>query len=339
MKKIIIALLVLISHSAIAQLSTSLSQNKPKTIVQDGNCRIQFIDSTGTQVHEMLCINLKYWYEKSYPNFGGKKITIFDGFNKIYIENDGSLTNPTFANLDDSLNVWKQCEVGGTGTDPIDYSGKLDTIITLLTDSLDKNIFIENDSIRVWFNNPLDTSNAGILNAIYNQLVDSLDKQLYVLNPYIDSAIVRRMDTIIDRLTTTEKLDTLKGLVYTASAKVRTNRDTLFNCKSISFGRKSTASGTLVLTFENGESESFDVANDDLPAWVNGEFISYLDYNATGAVGLIVNTLGCSQTDAQICAKIKPIFDCELVVPITCNGWQSGSGIWSTLSGCWNTGQ
>ena len=149
MKKIIIALLVLISHSAIAQLSTSLSQNKPKTIVQDGNCRIQFYDSTGTQVHEMLCSQLKFWYEKSYPNFGGKKITIFDGYNKIYIENDGSLTSPTFANLDDSLNVWKQCEVGSTGTDPIDYSGKLDTIITLLTDSLDKNIFISNDSISV----------------------------------------------------------------------------------------------------------------------------------------------------------------------------------------------
>jgi hypothetical protein len=134
-------------------------------------------------------------------------------------------------------------------------------------------------------------------------------------------------------------LDTLKGLVYTASAKVRTNRDTLYNCKSISFGRKSTASGTLILTFENGESESFNVENDDLPAWVNGEFISYLDYNATGAVGLIVNTLGCSQTDTEICAKVKPIFDCDLVIPITCLGWQSASGVWQTLSGCWNTGQ
>ena len=166
-----------------------------------------------------------------------------------------------------------------------------------------------------------------------------LSSELYVLNPYIDSAIVRRMDTIIDRLTTTEKLDTLKGLVYTAIAKVRTNRDTLFNCKSLSFGRKSGASGTLVLTYENGESESYDVANDDLPTWVNGEFISYIDYNATGAVGLIVNTLGCSQTDTEICAKVKPIFDCELVVPITCNGWQSASGVWKTSSGCWNTGQ
>ena len=195
------------------------------------------------------------------------------------------------------------------------------------------------DSVRVWFSQGLDTSNQGILNGIFGILRDSLDKQLYVLNPYIDSAIVRRMDTIIDRLTTTEKLDTLKGLVYTAIAKVRTNRDTLFNCKSLSFGRKSGASGTLVLTYENGESESYDVANDDLPTWVNGEFISYIDYNATGAVGLIVNTLGCSQTDTEICAKVKPIFDCELVVPITCNGWQSASGVWSTFSGCWNTGQ
>jgi len=195
------------------------------------------------------------------------------------------------------------------------------------------------DSVRVWFEQGLDTSNQGILNGIFGILRDSLDKQLYVLNPYIDSAIVRRMDTIIDRLTTTEKLDTLKGLVYTAIAKVRTNRDTLFNCKSLSFGRKSGASGTLVLTYENGESESYDVANDDLPTWVNGEFISYIDYNATGAVGLIVNTLGCSQTSTEICAKVKPIFDCELVVPITCNGWQSASGVWQTASGCWNTGQ
>ena len=211
--------------------------------------------------------------------------------------------------------------------------------IPLIVDNIGIDTVRVIDSVRVWFERNLDTSNQGVLNSIFNLLLDSLDKQLYILNPYIDSAIVRRMDTIIDRLTTTEKLDTLKGLVYTASAKVRTNRDTLYNCKSISFGRKSTASGTLILTFENGESESFNVANDDLPAWVNGEFISYLDYNATGAVGLIVNTLGCSQTDTEICAKVKPIFDCELVIPITCNGWQSASGVWSTLSGCWNTGQ
>lgn len=449
MKKIIIALLVLISHSTMAQLSTSLSQNKPKTIIQDGNCRIQFIDSTGTQVHEMLCSQLKFWYEKSYPYFGGKKITIFDGYNKIYIENDGSLTSPTFANLDDSLNVWKQCEVGSTGTDPIDYSGKLDTIITLLTDSLDKNIFIENDSIRVWFNNPLDTSNQGILkdiydvlsdslktnititndslkvwfsqpietksdtannavlNAIHNLLADSLDKNLYILNDSI--RVYFEQDTIdyeyksfcyrskldsgvysfnvlfnvltpntpsfinftdIDSLNSLfeidyrtgatfgtfpniqqdfvpcerwdeigVKTDTLKALSFTAIAKVRTNIDTLFNCKSLSFGRKSNAIGTLVLTFENGETESFDVANDDLPNWVNGEFITQITYDATGAVGLIVNSLGCSQTSDNICAKVKPIFDCDTVTPIMCNGWQSASGVWKTLSGCWNTGQ
>ncbi len=242
--------------------------------------------------------------------------------------------------LNDSLKVWFSQPIE-TKTDTANQA-ILQAIYTQLVDSLDKTIFVLNDSLRVYFNQVpqiSDTANQGVLNSIFNLLLDSLDKQLYVLNPYIDSAIVRRMDTIIDRLTTTEKLDTLKGLVYTASAKVRTNRDTLYNCKSISFGRKSTASGTLILTFENGESESFNVANDDLPAWVNGEFISYLDYNATGTVGLIVNTLGCSQTDTEICAKVKPIFDCDLVIPITCLGWQSASGVWQTISGCWNTGQ
>ncbi len=158
----------------------------------------------------------------------------------------------------------------------------------------------------------------------------------YILSPTFAST-----KSLIDTISawTSSANSLLKSLVFTAVAKVRTDRDTLFNCKSISFGRKSTASGTLVLTFENGESESFNVANDDLPAWVNGEFISYLDYNATGAIGLIVNTLGCSQTDSEICAKIKPIFDCDLVIPITCSGWQSNSGVWQSASGCWNTGQ
>ena len=239
----------------------------------------------------------------------------------------------------------------------------LKQIHDILVDSLDKNVFVNNDSIRVHFTQQFvaDTSNQGILNAIYDILKDSLDKTVYLLNDsirvhfepindndfdsvlvinnYIDSAIVRRLDTIIGKLTTAQTTDTLKGLVFTPKAKTVTNIDTLFNCKSISFGRKSTASGTLILTYEDGDSESFDVANDDLPTWVNGEFISFLAYKATGATGLILNTLGCSQTDSEICAKVKPIFDCTLSVPINCVGWGSASGVWNTLSGCWNTGQ
>ena len=294
-----------------------------KTISQE-NCKLNFTNNALTKWAQ-LDLKTTTW---SVDQVGS--IVIKDGNTQVTIKNDGCLTSPTFVALKDSLNSWQSQCVGSGGTV---------IPIPLIVENIGIDTVRVIDSVRVWFERNLDTSNQGVLNSIFNLLLDSLDKQLYVLNPYIDSAIVRRMDTIIDRLTTTEKLDTLKGLVYTASAKVRTNRDTLYNCKSISFGRKSTASGTLILTFENGESESFNVANDDLPAWVNGEFISYLDYNATGAVGLIVNTLGCSQTDTEICAKVKPIFDCELVIPITCNGWQSGSGVWSTLSGCWNTGQ
>lgn len=288
------------------------------------DCKVSFANST-TSIWAQLDAKTMTWSVDQVGSY-----VIKDGNTQVTIKNDGCLTSPTFVALKDSLNSWQSQCVGSGGTV---------IPIPLIVENIGIDTVRVIDSVRVWFERNLDTSNQAVLNSIFNLLLDSLDKQLYVLNPYIDSAIVRRMDTIIDRLTTTEKLDTLKGLVYTASAKVRTNRDTLFNCKSISFGRKSTASGTLILTFENGESESFNVANDDLPAWVNGEFISYLDYNATGAVGLIVNTLGCSQTDTEICAKVKPIFNCDLVIPITCLGWQSASGVWQTLSGCWNTGQ
>jgi hypothetical protein len=294
-----------------------------KTISQE-NCKLNFTNNALTKWAQ-LDLKTTTW---SVDQIGS--IVIKDGNTQVTIKNDGCLTSPTFVALKDSLNSWQSQCVGSGGTV---------IPIPLIVDNIGIDTVRVIDSVRVWFERNLDTSNQAVLNSIFNLLLDSLDKQLYILNPYIDSAIVRRMDTIIDRLTTTEKLDTLKGLVYTASAKVRTNRDTLYNCKSISFGRKSTASGTLILTFENGESESFDIANDDLPAWVNGEFISYLDYNATGAIGLIVNTLGCSQTDTEICAKVKPIFDCDLVIPITCLGWQSASGVWQTLNGCWNTGQ
>ena len=318
MKKIVLLIFLLINLSGFAQ-SYYCTKNITLT-----DCKVNFINNVPSKWAQMNA-SLLTWSVNEVGSY-----VIKDGNTQVTIKNDGCLVSPTFANLDDSLIAWQsRCLSSGGATIPIPLSVNnvgIDTVRVL-------------DSVRVWFERGLDTSNQGILNGIFGILRDSLDKQLYVLNPYIDSAIVRRMDTIIDRLTTTEKLDTLKGLVYTAIAKVRTNRDTLFNCKSLSFGRKSGASGTLVLTYENGESESYDVANDDLPTWVNGEFISYIDYNATGAVGLIVNTLGCSQTSTEICAKVKPIFDCELVVPITCNGWQSASGVWSTFSGCWNTGQ
>jgi hypothetical protein len=323
MKKYIVFLMVFVCFSSIAQTS------KPIVQIKDMGGSIRFTHNNGTFTEipkSSIGAVLSFTASTSI------QVTVLSegSVDRILGINYLQLTSPIVTSttqLIDTISAFLK----STASSPLP--------IPLIVENVGIDTVRVIDSVRVWFERNLDTSNQAVLNSIFNLLLDSLDKQLYILNPYIDSAIVRRMDTIIDRLTTTEKLDTLKGLVYTASAKVRTNRDTLYNCKSISFGRKSTASGTLILTFENGESESFNVANDDLPAWVNGEFISYLDYNATGAVGLIVNTLGCSQTDTEICAKVKPIFDCDLVIPITCLGWQSASGVWQTLSGCWNTGQ
>ena len=510
MKKIVLLIFLLINLSGFAQ-SYYCTKNITLT-----DCKLNFINNVPVKWAQ-LDATLMTWSVDQVGSY-----IIKDGVTQVTIKNDGCLVSPTFANLDDSLIAWQsRCLSSGGATIPIPLlvdnigidtvrvldsvrvwfeqgldtsnQGILNGIFGILRDSLDKNVFINNDSLRVYFNQILDTSNSGVLLAIHNllkdsldknifvnndslrvyfndapfvsdtanqsillsihnllkdsldknlyiqndslkvwfsqpievktdtanqsvlnailqTLVDSLDKTIYILNdslrvwferdtidfeyktycyrgkadsgvyslnivfsaltPYapifmnflnVDSlSEIFRIDNRLgvtfgtfpnipqdyvpcdkweEYLTANSTKDTLKGLVYTAIAKVRTNRDTLFNCKSLSFGRKSGASGTLVLTYENGESESYDVANDDLPTWVNGEFISYIDYNATGAVGLIVNTLGCSQTSTEICAKVKPIFDCELVVPITCNGWQSASGVWQTASGCWNTGQ
>jgi hypothetical protein len=315
MKKYIVFLMVFVCFSSIAQTS------KPIVQIKDMGGSIRFTHNNGTFTEipkSSIGAVLSFTASTSI------QVTVLSegSVDRILGINYLQLTSPIVTSttqLIDTISAFLK----STASSPLP--------IPLIVENIGIDTVRVIDSVRVWFERNLDTSNQAVLNSIFNLLLDSLDKQLYILNPYIDSAIVRRMDTIIDRLTTTEKLDTLKGLVYTASAKVRTNRDTLYNCKSISFGRKSTASGTLILTFENGESESFNVANDDLPAWVNGEFISYLDYNATGAVGLIVNTLGCSQTDTEICAKVKPIFDCDLVIPITCLGWQSASGVWQTI--------
>ena len=253
-------------------------------------------------------------------------------------------------------------------------AGILASIHNLLVDSLDKNVFINNDSLRVWFEQKNDTidfeyktycyrgkSDSGVysLNVVFSALtpyapifmnflnVDSLSEIFIIDNrlgvtfgtfPNIPQDYVP-CEKWNEYLIANSKKDTTKGLVYTQIAKVRTDRDTLFNCKSLSFGRKGGASGNLILTYENGESETFNIATDDLPSWVNGEFLSYLDYNATGTTGLIVNTVGCSQTSDNICAKVKPVFDCELNIPIQCLGWQSASGVWQSASGCWNTGQ
>ena len=336
------------------------------------DCKVNFINSTPLRWAQ-LDANLMTWSKDASNSY-----VIKDGNTQVTIKNDGCLISPTFNALGDSLTAWQlRClQSGGGSSVSIPSPNAGDTLLLNELIKLNSRIdttqndtatnygsYILNDSLRVYFTQQFvaDTSNQGILNAIYDILKDSLDKTVYLLNDsirvhfepindndfdsvlvinnYIDSAIVRRLDTIIGKLTTVETTDTLKGLVFTPKAKTVTNIDTLFNCKSISFGRKSTASGTLILTYEDGDSESFDVANDDLPTWVNGEFISFLAYKATGATGLILSTLGCSQTDSEICAKVKPIFDCTLSVPINCVGWGSASGVWNTLSGCWNTGQ
>ncbi len=149
-----------------------------------------------------------------------------------------------------------------------------------------------------------------------------------------------RWEEYLNRLDTIK--DTLKALVFKPLTKnITGTQDTLYNCKGLSFRANSGASGTLVLYYEDGETDSYDVANEDLPIWDNSAFISFVGYDASGVVGkLRINAVGCSQVPDNGCAKVVPLLDCENSTPIpTCIGWASFGGVWQSASGCWNTGQ
>jgi hypothetical protein len=196
-----------------------------------------------------------------------------------------------------------------------------------------------------------DTSNQSILNMIKQNLSDSLRTSVYVnndsinvhvLNSVVDSTYYVLLDSIVKLLQKDTTKDTLKVLSFKPLTKdIAGTVDTLYNCKGLSFRANSTTTGTLILYYEDGETDSYDLTTEDLPTWDNSTFISFVGYDATGVVGkLRINAVGCSQVPDNGCAKVVPLLDCESSTPIpTCVGWASGSGVWSSISGCWNTGQ
>lgn len=196
-----------------------------------------------------------------------------------------------------------------------------------------------------------DTSNAYILEQIRINIADSLRTSVYinndsinvhVLNNIIDSTYYLLLDSIVRLLQEDTTTDTLKILAFKPLTKdISGTVDTLYNCKGLTFRANSTATGTLILYYEGGESDSYDLATEDLPTWDNSTFISFVGYDASAVVGTLrINSVGCSQESGNVCAKAIPLFDCESNIPIsTCVGWASSGGVWHTLSGCWNTGQ
>ena len=223
-----------------------------------------------------------------------------------------TLTVPAFAALGDSLRAW-QVSCGQSSTP---FTINLDT--THIDTSLIVPTLIENFSNR----------NNDTLSAILQEIkkVDSV----YVVNR--DTAIVKVVGM----------KDTLKALVFKAQTKrIDGTLDTLYNCKGISFNVSANATGNITFYYGDGDQDTYDVASEDLPHWENGSFVEFLGFNASGVSGVVrINMLGCNQTSDAICAKEKPIINCTTTAPIIiCSGWASASGIWSTLSGCWNTGQ
>jgi hypothetical protein len=238
------------------------------------------------------------------------------------------------------------------------YYSQLDSIISLLNtkDTIDFEFYkfcyrSKADSGVYNFNiiiNTKNTSSPAFMNLVDVDSMTEIFRADYINNVFIgtfpnyanDYVPCERWEEYMNRLDTIK--DTLKALVFKPVTKnITGTQDTLYNCKGLSFRANSGVSGTLVLYYEDGEVDSYDVANEDLPYWDNSSFISFVGYDASGVSGVVrINSVGCSQDSDVICAKEKPIINCAINAPILqCSGWASSSGIWSTISGCWNTGQ
>jgi hypothetical protein len=335
--KNIIKLLIFISIINV----NAQSFNCVKTIQKNG-CSIELYNSTNNKIGDIDLSNFS-WYYQTLQN-----IKISDDINVFNLINT-CITTPTWSSLADSLNSWKvQCSVAS-------IPSNLDT--TQVDTSLINYIFQfdrQNDTLSAILNaikTKEDTSNQAILNMIKQNLSDSLRTSVYVnndsinvhvLNSVVDSTYYVLLDSIVKLLQRDTTKDTLKVLTFKPLTKnIAGTVDTLYNCKGLSFRANSTTTGTLILYYEDGETDSYDLTTEDLPTWDNSTFISFVGYDATGVVGkLRINAVGCSQVPDNGCAKVVPLLDCESSTPIpTCVGWASGSGVWSSISGCWNTGQ
>ena len=285
-----------------------------------------------------------------------------------------TLTVPAFAALGDSLRAW-QVSCGQSSTP---FPTNLDTThidTSLIVPTLISNFSVNNnDTLSAILQtiktiDVADTSNLWMINEVYNQLglinaraYDTSQVDTSMIEPFIiESFSIRNNDTlsaILQELKKTDSVyvvnrdtavvsvvgmkDTLKTLVFKAQTKrIDGTLDTLYNCKGLSFSVSENATGNIILYYGDGDQDVFDVTNESLPNWENGSFVEFLGFDASGIAGVLrVNMLGCSQTPDVVCAKEKPIVNCTSSTPIIiCSGWASASGIWSTLSGCWNTGQ
>ena len=240
-----------------------------------------------------------------------------------------------------------------TDTSLINYTAQLDTIIKYMKDTIDFEYHSfcyrsKIDSGVYEFSQVFDVKNPST--PYYMAFVD-MDSLLSIFS-YMNGTSTGSYpdfakdyipcDKWAEYIKSTPTIDTLKTLVFKAQTKrIDGTSDTLYNCKGISFSVNSGATGNITLYYGSGDQDVYDVATEQLPFWENGSFVDFLGWDASAVAGVVrINKLGCSDTSDKVCAKVKPVLDCDSNTAIpTCIGWASGSGVWFSASGCWNTGQ
>ena len=175
-----------------------------KTITKNG-CKLDLFNANLVKVGE-IDLSKSAWYFQSATN-----IKIADNVNVFNFINT-CVTSPTWSALPDSLTSWQNQCVTTSATFPTN----LDT--TQQDTALDKHILLDstsvrilNDSIKVWFTQPLEVSK----DTTHQTILSEIKELLTVINSRVDTT---QQDTSLDK---TIKLDSTLVRIINDTINVR----------------------------------------------------------------------------------------------------------------------
>lgn len=180
MKKIIFILLLVVSIVSFSQTSFQCTKT-----IDTSNCKLRFFNANSVKIFELNLATTTY--TRGVTN----EYIIKDGLTQVTIPNNGCLTTPTFANLASFIDG-ARFTCSGTKT-----VANLDT--TQQDTAIDKHVLLDstsvriiNDSIKVYFTQPLEVSK----DTTHQAILSEIKELLTVINSRVDTT---QQDTSLDK--------------------------------------------------------------------------------------------------------------------------------------------
>lgn len=173
MKKIIFILLLVVSIVSFSQTSFQCTKT-----IDTSNCKLRFFNANSVKIFELNLATTTY--TRGVTN----EYIIKDGLTQVTITNNGCLTTPTFANLASFIDGARFACISGSVVFPTNLdTTQTDTVIDkhVLLDST--KVRVINDSLKVYFTQPLLVNN----DTTHNYILSEINSTLTTINSRIDT--------------------------------------------------------------------------------------------------------------------------------------------------------